>query len=468
MTRPTLPADFERQMNNLLGTEAAGRLFSALADEPVVSLRQNPARNYSPPSGAAPVPWCDGGFYLTQRPAFTLDPCLHAGCYYVQEAASMFVAQAFRTMTEAPRRLLDLCAAPGGKSTLWRSLLPEGALLVANEPLRQRAMVLAENLAKWGHPDVMVTNGWPADFGRLTGFFDVVAADVPCSGEGMFRKDEGAAAEWSAANVTACAERQRQIIGEVWPALRQGGYLVYSTCTFNREENEDNICYICHELGAEPVPISCEAAWGITGDTTGRNLPVYHFLPGTTRGEGFFLALLRKTAPAETATPRRHRNTGAKERPVAGGRTVAAWLDNNSAYKLYRPDDTHIAAMRQELAADMERVRAAVCTLRAGVLLAEEKGRKLIPQQELALSTALSPGAFPEVELPPDEALAYLRREALVLPPETPRGYVLTTFGGHRLGFLNNLGARANNLYPAEWRIRKLLPGAAQAPAPRG
>lgn len=447
-------------MHALLGTDAAQRLFDALCGDPVVSLRLNPARQCPPPAGADAVPWCEGGYYLTERPAFTLDPLLHAGCYYVQEAASMFVAQAFRALDAPPRRLLDLCAAPGGKSTLWRTLLGPEALLVANEPLRQRAMVLAENLAKWGHPDVAVTNAWPADFGRLTGFFDVVAADVPCSGEGMFRKDDGAAGEWSAAGVAACAERQRQIVRDVWPALRQGGYLVYSTCTFNREENEDNIRYICDKLGAEAVPVCCEASWGVKGDTTGRGLPVCHFFPGTTRGEGFFLALLRKTAPADAPTRRRHRAAAGKERPVAGGRTVAAWLRDAAGYRLYRPDDTHIAAVRQDLAADMERIRTTVCTLRAGVLLAEEKGRKLIPQQELALSTALAPKAFPQVELTRDEALAYLRREALTLPASTPRGYVLATFGGHRLGFLNNLGARANNLYPAEWRIRKQLPAA--------
>lgn len=442
-------------MNRLVGASETDALCAALAEVPPVSIRLNPFKAGAVPEGIAaePVPWCAEGRYLATRPSFTLDPLFHAGTYYVQEAASMFVAQAFSRMDFTPQRVLDLCAAPGGKSTLWRSLLPDGAFLVANEPLHQRAMILAENMAKWGHPDVAVTNAYPADFAVLRGFFDVVAADVPCSGEGMFRKDEGAVAEWSPDAVVRCAERQWQIVEDVWPALREGGYLVYSTCTFNAAEDEDNVVRICNRLGAELVDIPTSPEWGVRGDTTGRNLAVNHFFPHHARGEGFFLALLRKTSE----TPSRPDKRRAKDRkplPVAGGKTAASWLADDSRFKLYRPDAEHVAAIRATLADDADRLRAAVRTIWAGVLVAEDKGKKLVPTPELALSTALSQSAFPRVNLSREQAVAYLRREALVLDPAVPRGYVVACCEDHPLGFLNNLGNRANNLYPAEWRIR--------------
>ena len=193
---PIFPEAFVREMEACLGEAEAGALLAALAATPPVSIRLNPRKGCEACQGE-PVPWCATGRYLPGRPAFTFDPLLHAGAYYVQEASSMFVEQAFRALPDVPRRVLDLCAAPGGKSTLWRSLLPDGALLVANEPLRQRASVLVENLAKWGHPDTVVTQARPADFAALPGFSDVVAADVPCAGEGLFRKDHGAVAAGS-------------------------------------------------------------------------------------------------------------------------------------------------------------------------------------------------------------------------------------------------------------------------------
>ena len=463
----SLPADFKTEISDLLGSAEADSLCQALTSTtPPVSLRLNPLKPGAEFEGAQPVPWCDGGLYLDERPQFTADPLLHAGCYYVQEASSMFIAQAFRTIASiaeqegiekglALGKVLDLCAAPGGKSTLWRSLLPEGSLLVANEPVRPRAMVLAENMAKWGQADVVVTNGMPADFGRLAGFFDVVAADVPCSGEGMFRKDEAARGEWSAAGVQVCAKRQREIAGAVWPALRTGGFFVYSTCTFNRQEDEDNVAYICETLGAEAIAVPHDAAWGILGDATGRGLPVSRFLPGRTKGEGFFMALLRKTAPTETGGKKsRHGGKNSRNAPVPGAKDCAKWLAHSSEFAIVARPDGGVAAIRHSVEADVQAVAAATRIVTAGLPLAEAKGRKLVPRHELALSTELSAEAFPRVELNLPEALSYLRSEATTLPPETPRGYVIATFKGHPLGFFNNLGTRANNMYPKEWRIR--------------
>lgn len=454
-----LPADFITQITQLLGADEASALCTALTgSEAPVSIRRNPLKPVEtlPEAEVGAVLWCDAGCYLAARPRFTYDPLLHAGCYYVQEAASMFVEQAYRRIVAdfQPHRLLDLCAAPGGKSTLWRSLLPAEHLLVANEPIRQRAQILAENLAKWGHPDTVVTSAYPAEYAGLGSFFDVVAADVPCSGEGMFRKDENARTEWSLQAVADCAERQWQIISDIWPTLRQGGYLVYSTCTYNRAENEDNVYRICRELGAETVELPVPTEWKISGDTTGRNLHVYHFFPHRTQGEGLFLSLLRKTAEAPVMKEKKRKRGSESSSAVKNAAAAARWIQPAEQFKLLPVGEGQLAAVRQSLVADVRSITETVRALTVGVPLAEEKGRKLIPQHHLALSAALNREAFPTVELSLEQALSYLRREALCLPAEAPRGYVLITYQNHPLGFANNLGTRANNLYPQEWRIR--------------
>ena len=296
---PNLPSEFIERTRQLMGEAECNALCRALqADEPV-SIRTNTGKNAPAPPQAHPVPWTDNGFYLNRRPAFTFDPLFHAGFYYVQEAASMFIAQAVRRYVNRPVVMLDLCAAPGGKSTLVRNCLPQGSLLVANEVMRARSQVLAENLIKWGNPEVIVTNNDPADFSQLEERFDVILTDVPCSGEGMFRKDDRAISEWSPEGVELCWKRQRRIVADIWPCLKQGGILIYSTCTFNREENEDNVAWIASTLGAEVLPVDTETEWGITGNLTGEDFPVYRFLPHHTSGEGLFVAVLRKKPDSE-------------------------------------------------------------------------------------------------------------------------------------------------------------------------
>lgn len=471
-------------MTELLGQSEAEALRRAICETPAVtSIRVNPRKATACPEGEC-VPWCTTGRYLEDRPQFTADPLFHAGAYYVQEASSMFIEQAYKAIlailddlenleniesldtldrlgaAAAPRRVLDLCAAPGGKSTLWRSLLPDGCLLVANEPIRQRAQVLAENLTKWGHPDVVVTSAYPEEFAPLGSFFDIIAADVPCSGEGMFRKDEQAREEWSPEAVIACAERQWGIISDVWPALKQGGYLVYSTCTFNAEEDEHMVERICRELGAEVIDIPHDPAWGAVG-TIG-----LHFYPHRVKGEGIYMCLLRKTSEAPTGRSGKKEKKGKKSAKqsgktgsacsVRGGSAAAPWLSDSDTFKLFAPEEEFVGAVRQSLYDDIITVTSTVRALTAGILLAEDKGKKLIPQHALAMSTALSADAFPREELDRETALSYLRREAITLSAECPRGYVIVTHGGLPLGFVNNLGTRANNLYPEQWRIRHL------------
>ena len=449
-------------MAECLGSQEAEALCHVLTQTaPPVSIRLNPLKLTpalaAETEGLKPVAWCAKGRYLPERPSFTLDPRLHAGAYYVQEASSMFIEQAWQTIAAhdaaPPRRVLDLCAAPGGKSTLWRSLLPDDALLIANEPMRQRAQILAENLTKWGHPATIVTSAYPEEFAGLRHFFDIVATDVPCSGEGMFRKDEQARDEWSPQAVAACAERQWQIVSDIWQTLRPGGWLVYSTCTFNRLEDEELTQRICSELGAEVVEIPIRPEWGIVGN--------YHFYPHHAEGEGFYLALLRKLGAVE-ADERPCRKNGGREKRRREGKTpavkhaaaVAGWLAGSDDYRIFRPSDTHLAAIRRDFAPDAALIASTVRTLTAGVLLAEEKGAKLIPQHALALSAARAEGAFPTAELDRQTAIAYLRREAIALPPDVPRGYVVVTFDRLPLGFVNNLGQRANNLYPDPWKIK--------------
>ena len=490
-----IPQAFQQQMCALLGDNEAGALCTALSSGNLpTSIRTNPFKplkdgenlfrqtdNAVSPSDIAisptlrPVPWCSSGSSLSERPLFAHDPLWHAGAYYVQEAASMFIAQAYKViestfstdnMIGTPLKMLDLCAAPGGKSTLWRSLLPDEALLVANEPIRQRAQILAENLTKWGHPHTFVTQAFPDAFTSLEDTFDIIATDVPCSGEGMFRKDEQAREEWSPAAVISCADRQRDILTAVWPALKDGGFCVYSTCTFNREENEDLVAWACDTLGAELVEIPTDSAWNIAGDTTERNLPVYHFFPHRTEGEGLFLALLRKKK-GEMFNGRRKlqilldaregngRKRGAKS-SVKPNATLLSWLHNAEDFTFQCSEAGGWTAVPTAFVGIREQLAQVVPLLIGGIEIAEEKGKKLVPQHALAMSIAASSSAFPRVEIARDSALAYLHREAITLPTEAPRGYVLLTYRGLPLGFANNLGNRANNLYPNEWRLRNL------------
>ncbi|MDR0422823.1 MAG: RsmB/NOP family class I SAM-dependent RNA methyltransferase, partial [Proteiniphilum sp.] len=290
------PADFISSVRPLLG-EGTDLLLRALKERAPVSIRLNPFKATRNPMRLStplqPVPWSRWGYWLEERPAFTFDPLFHAGYYYVQEASSMFVEHLVRGLTVAPSVCLDLCAAPGGKSVSLLSALPAGSLLVCNDPVLRRAHVLAETLTKFGHPGVMVTHSAARDFAAFPHLFDLVLADAPCSGEGMFRREAAAVEEWSTRNVEMCAARQREILRDVWPALKPGGVLIYSTCTYNRLENEDNALRMANELGAEFVRVETGDDWGISPSFDDR-VSAWRFFPHRTRGEGLFVTVLRK------------------------------------------------------------------------------------------------------------------------------------------------------------------------------
>ena len=389
-----------------MGEERLNRFLGAFDEEAPTSIRLNPRKTsltpHPSPLTTNPVPWCQEGFYLQGRPQFTFDPLFHAGCYYVQEAASMFVTHILRTLLTSPSSLLtphsslsalDMCAAPGGKSTALRTVLPEGSLLVCNEPIANRAQILLENITKWGWPDCIVTNNYPRDFCKSRATFDLILCDVPCSGEGMFRRDPATIGEWSLQNVEKCWRLQREIVADAWECLNPGGILIYSTCTFNTKEDEENIRWILETYDAEALEIPTDPSWNITGSLLqGFEAPVYRFIPGITRSEGLFVCALKKR-----------------------GR----WSD-------YRG------------------VRSVECGVRN--VIKKVQGLKVI-------SFHIPPSTF-HTELTYPEALKYLRGEALVLPADTPRGIVNVTYRGIALGPVKNIGNRANNLYPKAWRIK--------------
>jgi len=376
-----LPEDFVRETRLVMGEERFNRFVEALDEESPTSIRLNP---HTSPREVSPckVPWCPEGYYLEGRPQFTFDPLFHAGCYYVQEASSMFITHVLRQIPLSSHlTVLDLCAAPGGKSTAMRTVLPEGSTLVSNEPIPTRAQILLENITKWGWDNCIVTNNYPRDFKKAKAKFDIILCDVPCSGEGMFRKDPNAISEWSLQNVEKCWRLQREIVSDAWECLVPGGWLIYSTCTYNTKENEENVRWILENFDAEILSIPTEPSWGITGSLLeGFDAPVYRFIPGFTKGEGLFMAVLRKDGDFSPAA------------------------------------------------------------------------RKKLPLN--ILTPDLPEGEHPRIDLSYQEALKYLRGEALVLPEDTPKGIVEICYQGYKLGPAKNIGNRANNLYPKAWRIK--------------
>ena len=450
-----LPLAFTDRTKNLLKDEYPA-FEKALREESPISIRLNPLKTNSGLSGQEQVPWCKNGFYQQDRSAFTFDPRFHAGAYYVQEASSMFLDHVIRQHITRPVRYLDLCAAPGGKTTLALSALPAGSLVVCNEIVRNRAHVLAENIIKWGNPYCIVTNNDSATFNSLKHYFDVILTDVPCSGEGMFRKDPVAVQEWSASNVGLCSERQKEILHNIWDALRPGGILIYSTCTYNTDENELIADYIQNRLGATPLPVKTDPEWGIHKELTG-TVPCYRFMPHVTKGEGLFMTVFRKSESEDIIPRERLQNRiSAKKNKNRNGCSIPdnirSWIRNNEKF-FFSSNANSIFAFPSEYSEDLPLFESRTNVIHAGIPLAYAKGKDYIPEHALALSTFLNRNIFPEEELPLNTALSYLRRESFQLQ-SNERDYFLLTFEGMPLGWAKNLGNRANNLYPQEWRIR--------------
>ena len=448
---------FRKYLEDAIGHENALVALSAFEEPASVSVRYNPFKKTEKLEGS-PVQWSPHGLLLDERPVFTLDPTFHAGAYYVQDSSSMFVGDVFRKLLsefvlphERPLRVLDLCAAPGGKTTdlaaSLREVCDDNFILVANEVMKQRAGVLASNVALWGDPNVVVTSDDPKAFSALTGYFDVILADVPCSGEGMFRKDEQACDQWSEDNVSLCEGRQRRIIADVWPALADSGLLIYSTCTFNRFENDGNIRWIAENLGGTPVfdhPRSPYAGVIATGYG-------FSLVPGFVKGEGQYCSAVRKTG--DSCHIQEFRQTRSRNAKDKGIQIPASLKDLFTVEVSFRQRGETIIALPASLGQDIALLESGLNVIAAGCAAGTVKGKDFIPDADLALSIVLDGEAFPKVDVDRDTALAYLHRDAIFLN-DAPKGFVLVSYCGLPLGFVKNLGNRCNNLYPQSRRIR--------------
>lgn len=450
MSMISLPEAFAlRQKESLL--QQYNAFAASLEQVPPISVRRNPRKGFNLQT-AGPVRWSSTGFYLQDRPSFTLDPVFHGGSYYVQEASSMFLEQAIlQTHSHAtPQTVLDLCAAPGGKSTHLASLLHNDSLLISNEVIRSRASILAENLQKWGHSNVVVTNNDPQDFQRLPGFFDVIVVDAPCSGEGLFRKDPDAMKEWSEENVQLCSKRQRRILEDVWPSLKENGILIYSTCTYNRLENEENLLWLKQEHDVAFLSLQTDPSWGIEV-VNEEGLIGYRFYPHQVKGEGFFLAVIQKREHTQGGVTKSQKNSFTSPSKKIVER-LQLWVDNPSTKTFIQRDDTlqFFSVLHTPL---IEQLAKNLRLIMAGTFLATIKHDKLIPEHAFALSTEINKSEFPVVNTTLEEALQYLRKENFH-PMNAVKGFTLIQYQDVPLGWANVLDNRTNNLYPAEWRIR--------------
>lgn len=449
-----LPEAFRLQCEALMGSGEAARLAAALETPSPVSIRFNPYKLSERPEGRR-VPWSRYGYYLDERPSFTLDPWFHGGAYYVQEASSMFIEHICRSLfapEDAPR-ILDLCAAPGGKTTLLSTLAGPEGLVVANEVIRARALTLGDNVRKWGVGNVVVTNNDPSHLGAYEHFFDLVLVDAPCSGEGMFRKTPEARDEWSPEAVKLCASRDRRILSDVWAALRPGGVLVFSTCTFNDRENEGTLRWLAAEYDVEPVEIACDPAWEVVcGRVDG--IPTFRFYPHRVEGEGFFAAVLRKGDGRVRERVPKPRKSVFTELTKAERTELSRWVGQPEYMQFARVGD-NVHAYYKAVFPAVRQLSEGLSVLYSGVLGGGLYGGKLKPEHPLALFHDLASGATPRAELPLEAALDYLRKQETD-PALLAEGINLVTYEGLPLGWIKRIGRRSNNLYPMGLRIANL------------
>lgn len=452
-----LPAAFLQSIRTVPGFDAPA--FCAVHEDgsQVTSVRINPDKITAEEAvghfksldiTATPIPWCDNGLHLDKRPSFTLDPLLHAGAYYVQEASSMFLWEVLRqTCTDTTgKRVLDLCAAPGGKSGLLASWFRDG-LLVSNEVIKSRVHVLQENLTKWGSSQVVITNNDAADFSRLPGYFDVIVADVPCSGSGLFRRDPEAVNEWSEANVKLCSQRQQRILADVIPSLNEGGTFIYSTCSYSSQEDEEILDWIVEQFQLTSVPLQLNAEWQVVETRSEKHHATgYRFFPDKVKGEGFFIAAFRQEQPVVTVKLKEAALGMASTKEIAA---LQELVDVKECAVFMHHELMHLfpaAHLR-----DLRVLSQALYIRQAGIAAGSIKGKSLVPEHALALSNITT--AFPVIALSLEASLQFLRRQEMQV--DGPVGWCAVAYDVHRLGWIKKLPNRINNYYPAEWRILK-------------
>lgn len=458
-----LPQAFVQQTEQLMGQDEAQALFTALDEEAPTSIRFNKRKvqslDLSSLSLGETVPWCPTASYLNERPLFTSDPLFHAGAYYVQEASSMLLYQIKNLLPQEPITALDLCAAPGGKSTLLQDIIPKGSLLISNEVVPNRAKILLENMLKSGNPMSIVTSSMPDKWAKVKEAFNLILVDAPCSGEGMFRKEAKAREEWQAESPVICANRQQEILSHIYTCLKPNGLLVYSTCTFNRLENEDIVNFIMQEFEVEPIELKDLPTEVLPSPYS--PYPCYRMQPNRLKGEGLFMAVFRKKGNAEQShkpsakTKAKRQNKQSNKQGLVTNE-IKTFLQNPEDYHFNLEGDSFIYAQKSLVADYLNLLKThKVAVLSAGIPVAEMKGKSLIPQPALALSSALSKEKFEAVELSHEECILYLARQNVQLSSNLSKGIKLITYQGLGLGFVKHLGNRTNNLYPNEWRIRQ-------------
>lgn len=434
-------------MQEQLGTEYPD-FEAALQTETPISVRLNPAKAYVNPDWTEHIPWTKYGYYLPERPVFTLDPAFHAGAYYVQEASSMVIEEIMKQHApqNGPLKVLDLCAAPGGKTTHLASLLGPDDLLVANEVIKGRVGILRENLMKWGYPNVIVSQQDPETFADLEGFFDVVLVDAPCSGEGMFRKTPEATSEWSENSVELCSSRQKRILSAAAMLVAPNGLLLYSTCTYNRSENQDNAHWLTRTLDFEVLDIPVPEAWGVVQANPG-----LQFYPHRLKGEGFYIAAFRNKGRDERFVKSRPQLSRLSRQLTE---QVKTWV-NAEEYEFFQKNDGGIVVLKSDLMPAIGSVLKALQKRSSGLELGHFKGKDFVPSHALALSTLL-PAETPSVDLNERQALLFLKKEPFELPTAAS-GWIAMKYKNLSLGWAKAVGPRFNNYLPTDWRIRMKL-----------
>ena len=452
--RTPLPERFVETMREALGADAE-KLFAALDTEPAVSVRHNPAKPAECFDGEA-VGWCKWGRYLAERPQFTLDPLTHGGAYYVQEASSQFVAHLLENYDMEGRRVLDMCAAPGGKTTIYSTLVGRKGLVVANDISHSRAMALADNVQRWGMGNVVVTCNEPAHIGAFTHWFDVVAVDAPCSGEGMFRKMDEARSEWTPSSPELCAERQREILAEAWRVLRPGGTLIYSTCTFNPTEDEGVVEWFMSEYGEELESadrVETSEDWGVVRSDIGA-FQCFHFYPHKARGEGFFAAVARKRDGAVRRSMPKARRKLFSQCAKGDVKELSRWVDDASQHTFMMVGED-IYAYNSAVADAVVTLSENLSVVYSGVAMGRIFKSRLKPEHPLALYVGLNRSAVPMVNVSLDDALDYLRRNDIAAS-QFEEGINIVGYKDVPIGFVKRIGVRCNNMYPKDLRIVKL------------
>ena len=427
--------------------------IAAHEENALTSVRHHPVKGLKTAINNA-VPWCAGGEYLPARPVFTLDPAYHAGAYYVQEASSMFLAHMWSSIFKDSKgiRVLDLCAAPGGKSTLIASLLDSESLLISNEVIRSRASILEENMSRWGYMNTWVACNDPRDFTKLSGYFDAIVIDAPCSGSGLFRKDARALEDWTEANVALCSARQQRIIADIWPALKQDGILIYATCSFSTPEDETLLDTIANEYQMQTLSVPIIAEWGITEVKSPRkHMTGYRFFPDKTKGEGFFIAALQKKESANALRPVKY-----KMQQLTKIRSQAEYLLNNREIQFIQPGKEEYHAIVAAHEADWELLQKALYFRKVGLNMGSPAAKEWIPAHDVALSIDIA-SSVPSVEVNRDQALRFLKKEDMELA-DMAKGWQVIKFNNLGLGWVKSLGNRVNNYLPKHWRIRMELP----------